>query len=162
MQLVIVRPPLVYGPHCPGNFLRLLKLVHSGLPLPFGAIKNRSSFISIWNLADFLRICVSHPGASDRLFLVSDMDDLALPDMLRQLGLGMGRPTRLVSINPVALAGVARVLGRGALYDKLCGSLAVDPRRARDVLGWMPPVSTTEGLRRTAQWYASERAGHSP
>lgn len=160
MQLVIVRPPLVYGPNCPGNFRRLLKLVSSGIPLPFGRIINRSSFIGVWNLADFLGICVAHPDAADRLFLVSDMDDLSLPDILRQLGQGMGREARLLPIPPALLAGLARMLGKSALYNKLCGSLAVDPGRARDVLGWRPPVTAAEGLRRTARWYAAERAAH--
>lgn len=156
MQLVIIRPPLVYGPNCPGNFSRLLKLVSSGIPLPLGGIKNRRSFISIWNLTNFLMTCVTHKDAAGNVFLVSDMEDISLPDLLRHLADGMGKNARLFSISPVLLYWSARLLGKSDLYEKLCCSLTVDARHARDILGWVPILNLTEGLRRTAQWYAAD------
>jgi nucleoside-diphosphate-sugar epimerase len=154
MELVIVRPPLVYGPNCPGNFLRLLKLLASGIPLPFSALRTRRSFISVWNLADFLATCLVHEHAAGELFLVSDMDDVTLPDLLRGLARGTGRHARLFSVPPAWLAALAGMAGKGAMYDKLAGTLTVDAQHARRQLGWVPPVSLTEGLRRTGHWYA--------
>lgn len=154
MQLVIVRPPLVYGPECPGNFLRLLKLLSAGIPLPFGAIRGKRSFIGVWNLADFLITCVLHEKAAGNLFLVSDMEDIALPDLLRRLAEGMGKEVPLFSFNPVWLGRFASIVGRAGMFEKLCGSLTVDPSHAHITLDWTPPISLTDGLCRTADWYA--------
>ena len=154
MELVIVRPPLVYGPECPGNFRRLLQLLATGAPLPFGAIAARRSFIGVWNLADVLLLCTSHPDAAGNVFLVSDMEDVALPGLLRGLADGMGRKARLFSVPPKLLAGVAGALGKSGIYDKLCGGMTVDAAEARRVLDWTAPVSLAEGLRRTGRWYA--------
>ena len=156
MALVVVRPPLVYGPGCPGNFLRLLKLLSSRIPLPFGAMRNRRSFIGVWNLADFLATCVVHDKAAGQVFLVSDMDDVTLPDLLRGLARGMDSSASLFSVPPGWLAGLAGIAGKGAMFDKLGGALTVDASRARAVLGWTPPVSLAEGLQRTGRWYAEQ------
>ena len=153
MELVIVRPPLVYGPDCRGNFLRLLKLVATGLPLPFLKVQNSKSFISVWNLADFLATCVEHEKAANQMFLVSDMEDTTLPNLLRYLANGMGKQARLLPVNPRWLAGLARMFGKYDLYEKLCDSLTIDASHARQVLGWVPPVSLSEGLERTGRWY---------
>ena len=154
MKLVIVRPPLVYGPGCPGNFLRLLKLLSTRIPLPFGAMRNKRSFIGIWNLADFLATCLVHDKAGGHVFLISDLEDVTLPDLLRGLALGMGRTVPLFSVPPGWLATLAGMAGKGAMFDKLGGSLTVDASRAHTVLGWTPPVSLSEGLQRTGRWYA--------
>jgi len=154
MELVIVRPPLVYGPECPGNFRRLLKLLGSGMPLPFAAIQGKRSFVSVWNLADFLATCVVDERAHGDIFLVSDMEDVTLPDLLRGLASGMGTRAPLFSLSPVLLRTLANVAGNSALFEKLCGSLTVDANHARMALGWKPPVSLEEGLRRTGKWYA--------
>ncbi len=153
MELVIVRPPLVYGPDCPGNFLRLLKLLSSGVPLPFGAISTKRSFVSVWNLADFLATCVLNPQAAGEVFLVSDMEDVTLPGLLRGLAAGMGKKAPLFSLSPALLGFVAGIAGKSAMFEKLCGNLTVDASHARTVLNWHPPVSLAEGLRRTGSWY---------
>lgn len=154
MELVIVRPPLVYGPECPGNFRRLLRLLSSSVPLPFGAIRNKRSFVGVWNLADFLATCVVSETAADQVFLVSDMEDVTLPDLLRGLGKGMGKTAPLFSLSPALLRALASATGKRGLYEKLCGNLTVDASHARTVLGWTPPVPLAEGLRRTGSWYA--------
>lgn len=154
MELVIVRPPLVYGPGCPGNFLRLLKLLSAGVPLPFGAVRSKRSFIGVSNLADFLVTCVVNERAAGHTFLVSDMDDIALPDLLRRLAEGMGKRVPLFSVSPLVLARTASLLGKSEMFEKLCGNLTVDAAHAHAALGWTPPVSLNEGLRRTARWYA--------
>lgn len=153
MELVVVRPPLVYGPECPGNFLRLLKLLASGMPLPFGALRNERSFVGVDNLADFLATCVVHPKAAGQTFLVSDMEDVTLPALLRGLADGMGRKAPLFSLPPRLLGVLASVSGKAGLYEKLCGSLTVDATHARRTLEWTPPVSLAAGLRQTGQWY---------
>ena len=153
MKLVILRPPLVYGPGCPGNFLRLLKLLSTRIPLPFDAMRNKRSFIGIWNLADFLATCLVHDKAGGHVFLISDLEDVTLPDLLRGLALGMGRTVPLFSVPPGWLATLAGMAGKGAMFDKLGGSLTVDASRAHTVLGWTPPVSLAEGLQRTGRWW---------
>jgi nucleoside-diphosphate-sugar epimerase len=155
MELVIVRPPLVYGPECPGNFLRLLKLLSSGIPLPFGAISNKRSFVSVWNLADVLATCVLSRQAAGELFLVSDMEDVTLPELLRGLAVGMEKDASLFSLSPSLLGLIAGVTGQRAMLEKLCGNLTVDASRVRTVLNWHPPVPLAEGLRRTGSWYAA-------
>jgi UDP-glucose 4-epimerase len=154
MELVIVRPPLVYGPECPGNFLRLLKLLSTAVPLPFGALHNRRSFVGVWNLADFLATCAIHENAAGNVFLVSDMADVTLPELLQGLAHGMGEKASLFSVSPALLRALARVLGKAGLFDKLCGNLTVNAAHARTTLGWTPPVALAEGLRRTGNWYA--------
>lgn len=158
MELVIVRPPLVYGPGCPGNFLRLLKLLSTRMPLPFGAMRNKRSFVGVWNLADFLATCLVHDKAAGQVFLISDLEDVTLPDLLRGLARGMGRSAPLFSVPPGWLATLAGMAGKGAMFDKLGGALTVDASRAHTVLGWTPPVSLAEGLQRTGRWYV-ERQG---
>lgn len=157
MELVIVRPPLVYGPDCPGNFRRLLKLLASGLPLPLAAVVQQRSYIGVWNLADFLVACLLQKPAAGEMFLISDGEDIALPGLLRGLAEGMQRKTRLFPVNPRVLGAIAGAAGAGAVFEKLCGGLTVDASHARQVLGWQAPVSLAEGLRRTGNWYAQQR-----
>lgn len=156
MELVIVRPPLVYGPGCPGNFLRLLKLVSLRVPLPFGSIWNRRSFIGVWNLASFLAASAMHTKAANQIFLVSDAEDIALPDLLKLLAEGMHVKLRLLRVDPRLMASLSRMLGVADTYEKLCGSLTIDSAHARSMLGWVPPVSLRDGLMRTGEWYARQ------
>ena len=151
LEVVVVRPPLVYGPGVKGNLARLLKLVRSGVPLPLGAVQNKRSLIGLDNLVDLLIRCVYHPAAAGQTFLVSDGEDLSTPDLLRHMAAAMGRSARLVPV-PVPLLRLAgSALGKRAEIDRLVGSLQIDSSHTRQVLGWTPPVSVQEGIRRMVQ-----------
>lgn len=150
LEVVIVRPPLVYGADAPGNFGRLRRLVSRGLPLPFGALRNRRSLVALGNLVDFLLCCVEHPAAADELFLVSDGEDLSTPELIRRLARALGRPARLLPVPVTLLAGAAVMAGRRDALQRMIGSLQIDSSRARTLLGWRPPLSVDEGLRQVA------------
>ncbi|PZP93512.1 MAG: NAD-dependent dehydratase [Variovorax paradoxus] len=150
MEVVVVRPPLVYGPHVKANFAALMRAVARGWPLPLAAIDNRRSLVGLDNLVDFLLLCLDHPAAANQTFLVSDGEDLSTPALLRRLGSAMGRPARLWTLSPTLLTAGATLLGRRAAAERLCGNLQVDTTKARTLLNWSPPVSVDEGLRRAA------------
>lgn len=151
MELVIIRPPLVYGANAPGNFGRLLEAVRRGKHLPLGAIHNRRTLVGLDNLTDFIRVCLIHPRAAGQVFLVSDAEDISTSALLRQLGLALGRPARLLPIPLSWMLVAASVLGKRALVRKVCGDLQVNISKNHIVLGWSPPVSVEEGLRRAVQ-----------
>ncbi|AHC34418.1 MULTISPECIES: NAD-dependent epimerase/dehydratase family protein [unclassified Pseudomonas] len=140
MEWVIVRPPLVYGAQAPGNFGRLLKLVSYGLPLPFASVKNSRSMISLENLAHFLRQCITHPGAANQLFLISDGIALSTAEIISHLAIGMGVKTRLLPCPPVLMRWGANMLGRPGMYTQLCESLVIDSCKANSLLDWVPPL----------------------
>ncbi|CAI8841474.1 NAD-dependent epimerase/dehydratase family protein [Pseudomonas neuropathica] len=146
MELVIIRPPLVYAGQAPGNFRRLLKIVSSGLPLPFAAINNRRSMIALDNLVDFIRVCVTHPQAANGLFLVSDGVDLSTGEIVRLLAKGMNKKARLIAVPQFLLLAGATLLGRRAIYTQLCCSLVIDSSKAQSTLGWVPVVSPQQAL----------------
>lgn len=156
LEVVIVRPPLVYGPGAKGNFRRLLGLAASGAPLPFGAVCNRRSLAGLANLVDLLIRCVDHPAAAGRTFLVSDGHDLSTPALIRGLRRALGKSPRLLPVPPSILRLAGRITGKAAEVERLIGSLQVDITHTREILGWTPPVSVDEGLRQTAQWYLSQ------
>lgn len=147
MQGVIVRPPLVYARHAPGNFARLRRLVHSGAPLPLGRIRNQRSLVALENLVDFLVLCSHHPAAADQTFLVSDGVDFSTPRLIELLAEGAGRAPRLWPVPVGMLRALARAAGRGATFRQLAGSLQVDIGKAHAVLGWQPPVPAEDALR---------------
>lgn len=151
MEVVIVRPPLVYGPGVKANFRALIRAVDKGIPLPLGAIESRRSFLALDNLVDFITICIEHPAAANETFLVSDGEDLSVPDLVRRLAQAMGRKARLISVPAPVLMGVARLIGKGPLVEKLLCPLLIDATRARRTLGWVPRISVDEGLRRTVR-----------
>ena len=151
METVVIRPPLVYGPGAPGNFRRLCRLVQRAPLLPFGAVHNRRSLIALDNLVDFIVTCMEHPSAANETFLVSDGEDLSTAELVRRLARAMGRPSRLIPIPPAVLMAGATLFGRREMAQRLVGSLQVDISKARRILGWVPPVSIDEGLRRAAE-----------
>ncbi|MFC5695814.1 NAD-dependent epimerase/dehydratase family protein [Pseudomonas sp. GCM10022186] len=153
MEVVIIRPPLVYGPNAPGNFARLIKLVSKGLPLPFAAVQNKRSLVALDNLVDFILTCMSHPAAANQTFLIADGEDLSIGDLLRRLGGALGKPVRLLPVSAWVLEMGAAVLGRKALYQRLCGSLQVDITKARTLLGWVPVSNVDKALGKTASYY---------
>ena len=148
MEVVIIRPPLVYGANAPGNFGKLRRLVAKSFPLPLCSINNLRSFVSIDNLVDFIATCLEHPAAANETFLVSDGEDLSTPDLIRRMARAMNRPARLLPVPVWALQAGAWLLGKGDAVQRLCGNLQVDISKARSLLGWVPPVSVDEGLRR--------------
>lgn len=150
-QLVIVRPPLVYGPNAPGNFGRLLKLSSSGLPLPLAGVHNKRSLLALGNLVDFLILCVDHPAAAHQTFLVSDGQDLSTPYLIQSLATAMGKRVRLFFIPVWMLKAGAIVLGKRNVVDRLCDDLQIDISKARQLLDWSPPISVQEGVRRAVQ-----------
>ena len=148
MEVVIIRPPLVYGPGAPGNFGSLLRWVSSGVPLPLGAIHNKRSLVGIDNLVDLIIRCIDHPAAANQVFLAGDGEDLSTTELLRGVAEAMGRPARLIPVPAGLLSLGATLLGKRAVAQRLLGSLQVDISKARELLGWEPPVSVKEGLRR--------------
>lgn len=151
LEVVVVRPPLVYGPGVKGNLARLLKLVRSGVPLPLGAVQNKRSLVGLDNLIDLLIRCVDHPAASGQTFLVSDGEDLSTPELIRNMAAAIGRPARLIPVPVSLLRFAGSCLGKRAEIDRLVGSLQIDCSHTRQVLGWAPPVSVQEGIRRMVQ-----------
>lgn len=148
MELVIIRPPLIYGPGVKGNFARIISLIKSGAPLPLGAIYNKRSLVGVDNLVDLIITCIDHASAANQVFLVSDGRDLSTTELLRCLSHVMNKRSRLIPI-PASLLfyGISIFFG-GAVAQRLLGSLQVDNSKAKNLLGWNPHVSVEEGLRR--------------
>tara|TARA_B100000959_G_C14933561_1_gene604719 strand:- start:749 stop:1696 length:948 start_codon:yes stop_codon:yes gene_type:complete len=153
LEIVIIRPPLVYGPGVRANFLRLMQLVKWGIPLPLGAIRNRRSLVALDNLVDLIATCLNHPEAVNETFLVCDGEDLSTTELLQRTAEAMGRTAYLIPISSQVLWVAARLLGKEAFARRLCGSLQVDATKTRDLLGWAPPISVDEALRRTAKHF---------
>ena len=159
IEVVVVRVPLVYGTGVRANFYRLLRSVDEGLPLPLGAIHNRRSLVSVWNLCDLLSTTLRHPAAPGRNWLVSDGEDLSTPELIRRLARHMQRKARLLPVPISVLNALGRLTGRQGQITQLCGSLALDITETQNELGWRPPVPVDEGLRRTVSWYYSSGSG---
>ncbi|MBX5149660.1 SDR family oxidoreductase [Rhizobium lentis] len=151
MELVIIRPPLVYGPGARGNFALLVNLVRRKLPLPFASLKNRRTLVAVQNLVDLIIACMDHPAAAGETFLAGDGEDLSTPDLIRGIATGLGVKPMLVPFPPALLHMAAKALGKEAVYQRLCGSLQVDISRSRDVLGWSPVVTPREGLKQAIE-----------
>lgn len=156
MEVVILRPPLVYGPGVRGNFLRLMKLVALAVPLPFGAVENRRDLVYVGNLVDAIIACLEHPAAADQTFLVSDGESLATPELIRRLAQAMGKTPRMLRVPVFWFDWIGRVAGKATL-QRLTGSLQIDTAHIRTTLRWQPPYSVDAGLRATSQWFL---AGH--
>lgn len=155
LEIVIVRPPLVYGPGVKGNFLTLLRAVQREWPLPLASCRNRRSLIGLTNFIDLLKTCLTHPAATGEIFLASDGEDLSTPELLHRVAHALGLKPRLFRFPPSLLQLASRLIGRSSVYDRLCGSLHVDASKVRSRLVWSPPSTVGEELRRTALWYRS-------
>jgi nucleoside-diphosphate-sugar epimerase len=156
MDTVIVRSPLVYGPGVRANFLRLLRWVDRGWPLPLGAINNRRSCVSIWNLCDLLVHVLKHPHAPGRTWMVSDGEDVSTPELIQRLGNVMGRRVRLVPVPVRGLRLVGGLIGQSAEIARLCNSLVVNIAPTCRELQWSPPIKMDEALARTVNWYLAQ------
>lgn len=153
LETVVVRPPLVYGPGVGGNFLRLMKLVRAGIPIPLGAIENRRSLVYLGNLADALARCAWHPAAAGRTYLISDGEDLSTPELIRRLAREMGVTARLLPVPPALLRLGAALTGKREEVGRLLDSLQVDGGPIRHELEWAPPWTVDQGLAETARWF---------
>jgi nucleoside-diphosphate-sugar epimerase len=158
LELVIVRPPLVYGPGVRANFLRLMQLVASGAPLPFASVENRRSLVALENLVDLLLRCLDHPGSPGNTFLVSDGRDLSTPQLIEALAVALGTHARLLPAPAWLLHLVGRMAARSAEMDRLIGSLQVDIRHTCHTLQWSPPLPIETGLAQTAFWFRNRQA----
>jgi nucleoside-diphosphate-sugar epimerase len=158
MEVVIVRSPLVFGPGVKANFASMMRWVAHEIPLPFGAIHNARSMVSLDNLVDLLVTCLEHPAATGQTFLVSDGEDLSTTELLRRTARAMGKKALLLPVPTFFLELSGALLGKRAVVQRLCGSLQVDIKKTKDLLGWSPPVSVDEGLRQTAIHFLKMRS----
>jgi nucleoside-diphosphate-sugar epimerase len=158
LEVVVIRPPLVYGPGVKGNFLSMMRWLRRGVPLPLGAIRNKRSLVALDNLVDLILRCAEHPAAANQTFLAGDGEDLSTTELLHRLGAALERPARLVPVPQSVLESALGLLGRRDLARRLCGSLQVDIGKAGSLLGWTPPVSVDEGLAATARHYLEQQA----
>lgn len=152
-ELVIIRPPLVYAAHAPGNFARLLKLVASNLPLPFAGTNNKRSFVALENLVDFIQTCIEHPNAANQTFLVADQTPISTRELVQYLKQGMGKPARFIYIPQSLMKLGAVCIGKSKLYEQLFESLEVDTTKAQKLLGWTAPLSTQQAMLQAGQNY---------
>lgn len=159
MEVVILRPPLVYGPGVGANFLALLRWVDKGLPFPFGGVSNQRSLLFLGNLVDAIVLCVRHPSAAGKLFLLSDGADLSTPALILKLAQALGKPARMWSPPPKWLLATGVLLGKREQLRRVLGSLAVDSNKIVQELGWVRPYSVDQALRITADWFRQSKSG---
>lgn len=157
IEVVTVRPPLIYGPGVGGNFLRLLGAVYRGIPLPLGMTRNFRDLLFVGNLADFLIVCASHPAAPGNTYLVSDGTPVSTHTLLRGLARALGVKARLFPVPPFLLQTLGNLTGYTAEFERLLSSLRVDSGKVCRELGWYPPFTLRDGLQATADWYRAER-----
>lgn len=151
MEVVIVRPPLVYGPGVKANFASMMRWVSLGVPLPLGRIHNARSMVALDNLIDLLVTCLKHPAAAGQTFLVSDGEDVSTTELLRRTARAMGRRALLLNVPASRLEMVASLLGKRAMAQRLCGSLQVNIDKTRSTLGWEPPLTLDQGLKKAVE-----------
>ena len=155
LEVVIIRPPLIYGPGVKANFLSMIRLLDKGVPLPLGAIHNQRSLVALDNLLDLIITCIHHPAAANQTFLVSDGEDLSTPGLLQRTAVALGKKAWLLPVPEFLLAWGATLIGKQAMAQRLCGSLQVDISKTCTLLDWKPPVKVDDALRKTAHFYSS-------
>jgi nucleoside-diphosphate-sugar epimerase len=153
LEVVVLRPPLVYGPHVKANFLKMLQLVDRGVPLPLMNVHNNRSLIYVNNLVDAISLCITHPKAVGETFLVSDGQDVSTPKLIRMIASAMGKKPRLIPFPISLLRAFGKFLGKSQEMERLTGSLCVDSSKIRRTLGWKPPFTLEEGVGETVGWY---------
>lgn len=158
LEVVVLRPPLVYGPGVKANFLKLLGTVARGVPLPLGAVNNKRSLVFVGNLANAITTCLVHPKAAGRVYLVSDNVDVSTAQLIREMAQAFGRKANLISISPRLIESLAALLGKRAAAQRLLGDLTVSPQALCEELEWKPPFSMQAGMKETADWYRQQ--GH--
>lgn len=158
MRVTVIRPPLVYGPGVGANFYRLMRVVGSGMPLPFGWVNNSRSLISAWNLADVIFAALTRPGPTAQTLLAADDVAPSTPELIRAIADAMDRRVMLLRVPSSLLRSLAVVAGMQGELSRLTDSLVVDATKTRDSLGWTPPLSLQEGIGRTVRWYLTQRS----
>ncbi|MEJ6079958.1 SDR family oxidoreductase [Vibrio sp. 1-Bac 57] len=154
MEVVIIRPPLVYGPGVKANFASMMKWMNKGLPLPLGGIKsNKRSLVSVDNLVDLIITCIKHPNAANQIFLVSDDEDISTSELLSNMAAALEVSNRLLPVPSLFFALVAKLIGKPAISLRLCGSLQVDISKTKELLNWQPPYSAAECMKKTADTF---------
>jgi nucleoside-diphosphate-sugar epimerase len=151
MEVVIIRPPLVYGPGVKANFASMVNWLQRGVPLPLGAIHNQRSLVALDNLVDLIITCIHHPAAANQTFMVSDGEDVSTTELLCRMGAALGKPARLLPMPQRVLEWGAALAGKQEMAQRLFSSLQVDMDKTRQLLGWTPPVSLDQGLLQVAQ-----------
>jgi nucleoside-diphosphate-sugar epimerase len=157
MEVVILRPPLVYGPGVKANFLALMRLVSQKIPLPLSNVKNWRSLIYLGNLVDCIQCCMTHPSAGGQTYLVSDDQDLSTPELIRSLACAMNTNALLLPCPSFLLRAIAALIGKTDAASRLLGSLTVDITKIKDELSWRPPYSIESGMLKTAKWFQEKR-----
>jgi UDP-glucose 4-epimerase len=158
MEVVIIRPPLVYGPGVKANFAAMLKLASTGIPLPFGCInQNKRSMVYVENLISLIAECINNPNAANHTFLVSDDNDLSTKEFVKGLSVGLGKSSLMLPVPNVLFSIAGKVLGKPAVIDRLCGSLQVDINHTKTTLNWQPPFSVEQGFAATAKYFKDQR-----
>ncbi len=153
LEVVIIRPPLIYGPGVKANFRAMIKLANLGLPIPLGNIKNKRSLIALDNFVSFILCCAKHPKAKNEVFLISDGEDVSTSELVSALGKALGKPAKLFSLPPVLFLLAGFILNKGNMVQRLKGSLQVDSSKATTLLGWKPTVTMEEALKKTVTAY---------
>lgn len=160
LEIVVLRPPLVYGRDVGANFLQLMNLVCRGLPLPFAGVRNARSLVYVGNLADAISICLTHPRAAGQTFLVSDGEDISTPELIRHLARALGRPVKMIALPTTSLRLLGKLSGKSEQFGRLLVSLMIDSSEIRRELAWAPPTSLSKAIQNTADWYLERKAAH--
>jgi UDP-N-acetyl-alpha-D-quinovosamine dehydrogenase len=157
MEVVILRPPLVYGPYVKANFLKLLDCIYRGIPLPFDGVKNQRNFIALENVIQAISACIAHKKAVNGIFIISDDEYISTRDLIRKISNAMGKPARIFNF-PVFIAKLLLIMiGKKSLYNKLWGSLRVESKKIKEQIGWTPKIGMDEGIQKTVEWYLNEK-----
>ncbi len=155
LEVVVIRPPLIYGPRVKANFLKMMRWVEGGMPLPFGAIQNQRSMLGLDNLINFIELCLTHPDAAGQIFLVGDDHDVSTTELLKEIAAAMDCPSRLLSIPQYYIENLLIILGQRHISERLCGSLQLDISLAKTRLAWRPPYTFKDQLKKTVLDYLS-------
>lgn len=159
IEVVFLRPPLVYGPGVKANFAKLLRSVDKGVPLPLGRVNNKRSLVFVGNLCDALLSCSTNPAAAGKTYLVSDGEDMSSAELVRSIALALGRFPRLIPAPVSLMRVVAQLIGKEAMFQRLTQSLVIDSSRIRSELEWKPPYTVAQGLQATIDCYVAKRLG---
>lgn len=153
IEVVVIRPPLIYGPNVKANFRKLIETVDKGMPLPLGAVHNQRSLVALDNLVDFICLCTTHPKAAGEVFLISDGEDVSTTELLQKVAKALGKPSRLIPVPVSLMTFAAKLIGKADVAERLFGSLQVDSSKARELLGWQPVVTMDKQLKKTVYPY---------